>query len=68
LKAFENVYDFVYDKMINWDQGEWFALLDRKGNVLWDYMGTNWKICYHTIRSTVLTVKKLEEIVKIHKK
>jgi len=22
--------------MINWEQGEWFALLDQKGNVIWD--------------------------------
>jgi mannose/cellobiose epimerase-like protein (N-acyl-D-glucosamine 2-epimerase family) len=62
LEAFRNVHDFVFQKMINWAQGEWFALLSREGKVLRDYMGSHWKICYHTIRSMVLVVEKLRAI------
>lgn len=62
LDAFRNIHDFVFGKMINWNQGEWFPLLDRKGNVLWDYMGHNWKICYHTIRAMCEIVKRLRSI------
>jgi len=64
LQAFQNIHDFVFTKMIHWEQGEWFPLLDRQGNVLWDYMGHNWKICYHTLRATCLTVKKLRELTR----
>jgi mannose 2-epimerase len=63
LKAFRNIHDFVFSKMINWEQGEWYPLLDRKGNILSDQMGYNWKSGYHTLRATSLVVKKLREIV-----
>ena len=63
LDAFKNIHKFVFEKMINWDQGEWFPLLDKQGNIIWDYMGHNWKICYHTMRATVLVIKKLREIL-----
>ena len=65
IDAFINVHDFVFNKMINWDQGEWFALLSENGDVIWDYMGTSWKVFYHTVRGTSQVVKKLEEIIKI---
>jgi len=64
LRAFKNIHDFVFNKMINWDQGEWFALLSRQGEVIWDYMGTHWKVCYHTLRGTCQVVKNLEKILK----
>ena len=49
--------------MINWEQGDWYALLDEDGSLIWDYMGTSWKVLYHTVRGTCLTVKKLKEIL-----
>ena len=63
LDAFRNVHDFVFERVINWDQGEWFALLDRDLNVVWDYMGTSWKVLYHTLRGMCQVVTKLREIV-----
>src|SRR5690606_35918389 len=27
LEAFANIHDFVFTKMINWEQGDWYALL-----------------------------------------
>lgn len=62
LEAFANVHDFVFDKMINWEQGEWFALLAENGDPIWDYMGTSWKVLYHTVRGTCLVVTKLSVI------
>ena len=62
LDAFRNLHTFVFEKMINWPVGEWFPLLDRQGNVLWDYMGHNWKICYHTVRAMCELVRRLEGI------
>jgi mannose 2-epimerase len=63
LAAFKNIHDFVFTKMINWDSGEFYPLLDKNCNVLWDYMGHNWKFCYHTLRAISLVVKKLKQIV-----
>jgi mannobiose 2-epimerase len=62
LEALQNIHTFVWGKVINWEQGEWFPLLDRQGNVLWDYMGHNWKICYHTVRAMCELVRRLEAI------
>ena len=63
LQAFKNVHDFVFTKIINWEQGEWYALMDREGNVIWDYMGTSWKVFYHTVRGTCQVIRKLEQII-----
>jgi len=60
LEAFANVHDFVFKRMIHWEQGEWFPLLDREGNVVWDYMGHNWKTCYHTVRAMCEVVVRLK--------
>lgn len=64
LDAFKNIHDFVFTKMINWDVGEWFALLDEKGTVTWDYMGTSWKTLYHTVRGMCESANRLKRIVK----
>jgi mannose 2-epimerase len=63
IDAFKNIHDFVFTKMINWDLGEWLALTEQNGNVIWDYMGTSWKVFYHTVRATSLVIKKLEKIL-----
>ena len=63
LEAFKNIHDFVFKKIINWDQGEWFALNEENGEIIWDYMGTNWKVFYHTVRGTCQIVKRLKEIL-----
>lgn len=62
LDAFRNVHDFVWAHVINWEQGEWFPLLTREGEVLWDYMGHNWKICYHTMRAMCEVAKRLRRL------
>ncbi|MBK8946225.1 MAG: AGE family epimerase/isomerase [Ignavibacteriae bacterium] len=63
LNAFFNVHDFVFTKMINWEKGEWFALLAENGDLIWDYMGTSWKVFYHTVRGTCQVIKKLEKCI-----
>jgi mannobiose 2-epimerase len=63
LDAFKNVHDFVFTKGINWELGEWYALLEKNGDLIWDYMGTSWKVFYHTVRGTCQVVKKLKQIV-----
>jgi mannose 2-epimerase len=60
--AFRKVFDFVWEKVINHDVGEWFALLDRDGTVRWDYLGHAWKNNYHTVRSMIQARARLRTI------
>jgi mannobiose 2-epimerase len=61
--AFRSVYDFVFGKFVNMaGGGEWYALVDRDGTPVWDYLGHAWKISYHTVRSMVQTVRRLRAL------
>ncbi len=57
-----NVHRFVFDKMINHNVGEWWPLMTRQGEPIWTHMSHNWKINYHTIRSMIETIKRLEHL------
>jgi len=62
--AFCHVHDFVFDKWIHYEGGgEWWALLDRDGTVLWDYLGHAWKISYHTVRGMIQTTARLQRLL-----
>lgn len=61
LDAFFNVYDFVFGKFINFEAGgEWFERLDREGNIVDGAMAHAWKINYHTIRSMIQVIARLD--------
>lgn len=61
--AFRNVHDFLFGKMINIPAGgEWFERLDREGRPIDDALGHAWKICYHTVRSMIETIRRLEQL------
>ena len=61
-KAFKNVFDFIFNKNINYETGEWWPLLTREGNPVWTHMGHDWKINYHTVRSMIQSIKRLQII------
>jgi mannose/cellobiose epimerase-like protein (N-acyl-D-glucosamine 2-epimerase family) len=62
-EAFRNVHDFVFSRFVNMrGGGEWYALLDRDGTPIWDYLGHAWKISYHTVRSMVQSVRRLRAL------
>lgn len=61
--AYKNVHRFVFDHMINKDAGEWYPLLNRRGEPVWTHMGHSWKINYHTVRSMIQCIKRLEKII-----
>jgi len=63
LDAYKNVHRFVFDKMINKGVGEWFPLLSREGEPVWTHMGHSWKINYHTVRSMIQSIKRLNKII-----
>lgn len=61
--AYKNVHRFVFDHMINKEAGEWYPLLSRRGEPVWTHMGHSWKINYHTVRSMIQCIKRLEKII-----
>jgi len=63
-RAFVQVYHFVFDKFICWaGGGEWFERLDRQGNLIDDALGHAWKINYHTVRSMIQVVHRLDMLL-----
>jgi mannobiose 2-epimerase len=63
LGSYKNVHRFVFDRMINKGVGEWYPLMTREGVPIWTHMGHSWKINYHTVRSMVLSIDKLNRII-----
>jgi mannose/cellobiose epimerase-like protein (N-acyl-D-glucosamine 2-epimerase family) len=63
LEVYENVHRFVFDKMINHEVGEWLALLEEDGKPIWSHMSHSWKVNYHTIRSVVLSLDRMDRIL-----
>lgn len=62
--AYRNVHRFVFDKMINKKVGEWYPLMTREGKPIWTHMGHSWKINYHTVRSMIQSITRLDRILK----
>jgi len=67
-EAYKNVHRFVFDKFINKGIGEWYPLLSRRGKPIWTHMGHSWKINYHTVRSMIQSIKRLERIIENSRK
>ena len=64
-KAYENVHRFVLDKMVNHSTGEWWPLMTRQGVPIWTHMSHSWKINYHTVRSVIQSIKRIDKLLAI---
>jgi mannobiose 2-epimerase len=63
--AFRNVCDFVFDKLVVIEAGgEWMERVDRIGRPIDDSLGHAWKINYHTVRSMVQSIRRLQIILQ----
>ncbi|RPH96461.1 MAG: N-acylglucosamine 2-epimerase, partial [Calditrichaeota bacterium] len=62
--AFENVFKFVDEKMINHGVGEWWPLLTREGRPIWTHMSHSWKVNYHTVRSMIQVIRRLDQLTE----
>lgn len=61
--AFEKVWRFLFDKIVCWDGGgEWYERVDRQGRPIDDALAHAWKINYHSVRSIIQVVRRLEAI------
>ena len=63
MEAYKNVHRFVFDKVVNKGVGEWYALLTRAGEPIWTHMGHSWKINYHTVRSMIQSIVRLDALL-----
>ncbi|MBW6500543.1 MAG: AGE family epimerase/isomerase [Bacteroidales bacterium] len=63
LSAYKNVHRFVFDKMINRGVGEWYPLMTREGEPIWTHMSHSWKINYHTVRSMIQSIERLNRVL-----
>jgi len=61
--AYKNVHRFVIDKMVNKGVGEWWPLLTRRGDPIWTHMSHSWKVNYHTVRSMVQSIRRMDKIL-----
>ncbi len=64
-RAYENVHRFVLDKMVNPEVGEWWPLMTRDGKPIWTHMGHSWKINYHTVRSMIQSIDRLDRLLTL---
>lgn len=63
LDAFNNVWKFVNTKMINHKVGEWTILLTREGKPIDTNVGSPWKVCYHSGRAIIESIKRIDLIL-----
>jgi mannobiose 2-epimerase len=61
--VYENVHRFVFDKMINHEVGEWWPLMTREGEPIWTHMSHSWKVNYHTVRSMIQSIERLDRLI-----
>jgi mannobiose 2-epimerase len=65
-RAFRNIWDFVFAHMVNMEGGgEWYERVDREGNVVDSALGHGWKVNYHTVRSMIQVIRRLQEIERV---
>jgi len=62
--AYLNVHRFVFDKLIDRRVGEWRPLLTREGKPIWTHLGDSWKINYHTVRSMIQSIRRLDQLLE----
>lgn len=63
FRAFEKTWQFDKKYMINHDLGEWRQLVDKEGRVIVGALGNPWKAFYHTGRSVMESIIRLERLL-----
>jgi mannose/cellobiose epimerase-like protein (N-acyl-D-glucosamine 2-epimerase family) len=61
--AFRKIWDFLFSHFVNLEAGgEWYERVDREGNVVDGALGHGWKINYHSVRSMIQVIRRLEQV------
>jgi N-acylglucosamine 2-epimerase len=60
LEWFERVHHYTWSHFTDFEQGEWFGYLNRRGELLLNLKGGKWKGCFHVPRALYLCWQQLE--------
>ncbi len=64
--AFKMTWDFDKKYMVNYEIGEFRQLLDRRGNIIAGDIGNPWKAIYHSGRSMLECLERLERLSTLY--
>ncbi|MNR22924.1 Cellobiose 2-epimerase [compost metagenome] len=59
---FDKLHDYTWDRFRDPEHGEWFAYLNRRGEVLLPLKGGKWKCCFHVPRALFQVSKTFAKI------
>lgn len=63
-KGFRQVYDFVFRHFVVMEAGgEWYERVSREGTPIDTALGHAWKISYHTVRSVIQSIRRLDGLL-----
>jgi N-acylglucosamine 2-epimerase len=62
---FEKLHDYTWPRFRDPENGEWFAYLTRRGEVLLPLKGGKWKCCFHVPRALFQVHKTLEKLPEV---
>jgi len=62
MKAYELTHDYSFSRFADPEHGEWFAVLDRRGNIINDAKGTARKSPFHIPRNFYFCYRLLEKM------
>jgi mannobiose 2-epimerase len=63
FEAFELVWAFVWQHMINHGLGEWMTLVSESGEPLIPAVGNPWKACYHSGRAVYESIRRIDMLM-----
>jgi mannobiose 2-epimerase len=63
--AFESTAEFVFEKFVDHEHGEWFELLDEDGRVRSAVKASPWKDPYHQARACIEVARRLNEAANV---
>lgn len=61
---FVKLHDYTWERFRDTEFGEWYAYLNRQGEVLLPLKGGKWKCCFHVPRALLNIWKTMESIVE----
>lgn len=64
---FVKLHNFSWDRFRDKEFGEWYAYLNREGEVLLPLKGGKWKCCFHVPRALLNIWKTMESVVELEK-
>lgn len=62
---FEKLHEYTWSRFRDPEHGEWFAYLNRRGEVLLSLKGGKWKCCFHVPRALFQIAQTLKQDIEL---